>query len=70
MLFIIYFSNKGIKGRTISPPRKIPKAASLKLGSIIEAIKSAHECAIITPIIPAIKPLEINFKNLFSQWDG
>ena len=40
MLFIVYFSNKGIKGRTISPPRKIPKAASLKLGSIIEAIKS------------------------------
>ena len=64
LLLIIYFSKNGMSGSTTNPPKKIPKALSLNEGSINAAIKSAHECAIITPTIPAMNPLEINFRNL------
>ena len=66
LLLITYLSKKGIRGSTINPPRKIPKACSFNDGSINAAIKSAKACAIITPMIPAINPFEINFRNLLN----
>ena len=63
-LFIMNLSKKGIVNKGIIPPKTIPSAAERIVGSKAAAIKSAKIWAITAPIIPAICPLEANFKSL------
>ena len=64
-LLVTYFSKIGINNKGTMPPKTIPNAADLIVGSRRDVIRSSSIWAITAPTIQAMCPLDVLLRSRF-----